>query len=171
MTTFEERYRKKGGSPDTVPTTPDVFPSPAMEILKAAASDEYKAFNSTAHAELELWIRPNSANDWTDVYLPYSYRNHMISDGSGFVISMHFNTPVISVTLHGRNLRELVHMLFKRQVEWVMEYDPRKWPELPEDAPCITGIDIRHAMHPSKAKKNDDTLPGEKKEPEETAKH
>jgi len=103
------------------------------------------------------------------VYLPYSYRNHMISDGCGFVISMHYSTPIILVTLHGRNLQELVHWLSKRQIEWVMEYDARKWPELPPDAPCITGIDIRHA--PRGPKKEDDALPGEKKEPEPASTH
>ena len=173
MSTFEERYRKKGPFADAVPAQPAPSDSPAMEVLKAAASteekEEYKPFNATAHPELELWIRPNSANEWPHVYLPYSYRNHMISDGNGFVISMHFSTPIISVTLHGRNLRELVHMLFKRQVEWVMEYDPRKWPEVADGAPCITGIDIKHAPRPSK--KDDDTIPGERKEPEQTAKH
>jgi hypothetical protein len=93
----------------------------------------------------------------------------MISDGSGFVVSMHYGTPIIAVTLHGRNLQELVHLLSKRQVEWVMEYDARKWGELPADAPCITGIEIRHASRP--ARKDDDALPGEKKEPEGTATH
>ena len=170
MTTFEEKYRRKSGMLDAPPATvPAAPPSPAMDMLKAAATEEYKAYNSVAHPELELWIRPNAANEWTDVYLPYSYRNHMISDGNGFVISMHFSTPIILVTLHGRNLKELVHQLSKRQIEWVMEYDPRRWPELPTHQPCITGIEIRHA--PRAAKKEDDTLPGEKKAPEGAATH
>lgn len=165
---FEEKYRSKATFSGSVPATPAMTPSPAMLTLKAAAGDEYKAWNAMAHPELELWIRPNSANAWTDVYLPYSYRNHMISDGAGFVISMHYSTPIILVTLHGRNLQELVHLLSKRQIEWVMEYDARKWPELPPDAPCITGIDIRHAPRP--AKKADDALPGER-EPEPASTH
>lgn len=123
---FEEKYRSKATFSGSVPVAPAATPSPAMETLKAAAADEYKPWNAMAHPELELWIRPNSANEWTDVYLPYSYRNHMISDGNGFVISMHYSTPIILVTLHGRNLQELVHLLSKRQIEWVMEYDARK---------------------------------------------
>jgi len=169
MTAFEEKYRKKSGLVGAPPVMAARPPSPAMEILKAAA-EEYKAYNAVAHPELELWIRPNATNEWTDVYLPYSYRNHMISDGHGFVISMHFNTPIILVTLHGRNLKELVHLLSKRQIEWVMEYDPRIWPELPPDKPCITGIEIRHAPRAVK-KEEEDTLPGEKKPPEGTAAH
>ncbi|MBV8810664.1 MAG: hypothetical protein JO033_18500 [Acidobacteriaceae bacterium] len=169
MTTFEEKYRKKQGLPDAAPDTP-AHPSPAMVMLRAAASDEYKAYNPMPHQELELWIRPNAANEWTDVYLPYSYRNHMISDGHGFVISMHFSTPIIVVTLHGRDLKELVHLLSKRQIEWVMEYDPRIWPELPPDKPCITGIEIRHAPRAAK-KEEEDALPSEKKAPEGRATH
>lgn len=165
---FEERYRRKPGSVETI--VAPVIPAPAassMDTLKEP--DEYKPYNTMAHPELELWIRPNSANNWTDVYLPYSHRNHMISDGSGFVISMFFTTPVSTVIIHGRNLQELVHMLSKRQVEWVMEYDARKWPEVPPGMPCITGIEISHAPRP--AKRDDDGLPGEKKQPESPSTH
>jgi hypothetical protein len=141
-----------------------------MEVLQEAAApaDEYKAYNSTAHPELELWIRTNSENEWTDVYLPYTYRNHMISDGNGFFISMHFGTPITCVVIHGRNLKELVHKLSKREIEWIMEYDPREWAEVPADSPCITGIEISHAPLPSK---DEDAEGKTAKEPQSTATH
>src|ERR1019366_5864418 len=111
-----------------------------MDILKDAAKEQYKAFNASAHPETDIWFRVSNANSNSDVAIAYSYRNNMIYDGDGFVISMHFNTPVISVTLHGRNLHDLFHQLLKRKVEWVMEYDPKKWEPLPDNAACITGI-------------------------------
>ncbi len=172
--TFEEKYRKK--SPTGPAVEPDAPPAPlavggAMEILKEAAKDEYKACNTSAHPETDLWVRVSDANSNADVVLPYSYRNHMIYDGAGFVISMHFSTPVISVTLHGRNLDDLFRKLVKREVEWVMEYDPKKWEALPENAPCITGIEIKRAPLPERKHDDDDTTTGEKIAPGKTAKH
>lgn len=167
MTTFEEKYRAKNRT-DAAPASPAAH-VPAMEMLKAAAQDEYKAYNAFPHQELELWIRPNAANERPDVYLPYSYRNHTLSDGKGFFISMHYNTPIITVTIHGRNLQELAHLLPKRQVEWVKEYDAREHGELAAGAPCITGIEIKHA--PRQGKKDDDTQPGEDKKVEGAATH
>ena len=158
MSDFTEKYRKKDSGAEL--STPPA-PSPAIETLKAAAKEEYKAYNTSAHPELEMWVRPNAANEWTDISVPYAYRNHMISDGSGFVISMHFNTPVISVVVHGRNLNDLWRKLMKHEVDWIMEYDARKWEALPEDAPCITGIAIMHAPVPGK-RVEDGALPGEK---------
>jgi hypothetical protein len=122
-----------------------------------------------AHPELELWIRPSKANASADVYLPYSYRNHMISGGNGFFISMHYSTPIIAVRLHGRDLQELVHLLSKRHIEWIMEYDPRVWPEVPPGTPCITGIEVVHGPRP--VKKEDESQQDAGKEPEVPAKH
>jgi hypothetical protein len=155
-TTFEEKYRKK--------TPGDAAPAaatPAIEVLKAAAKEEYKACNTSAHPELELWVRTSAANPNAETSIPYSYRNHMITDGSGFVISMHFSTPVISVTLQGRNLGELWRKLLRHEVEWVQEFDPRKWAVPGDGEPCITGIQIARKPLPET---DDGRLPGEKKE-------
>jgi hypothetical protein len=154
MTTFEERYRRKAVSvPSPLSETKDPG---AMELLQDAAKDEYKAYNAVAHPETDLWIRTGSANKNADVILPYSYRNHMIYDGSGFLISMHFSTPIISVTLHGRNLQELLRKLTKREVEWVMEFDPKKWGELSADAAYISKIEIKRAPIRGAADNDDD---------------
>lgn len=169
MPTFEERYRRKPFLENPSPPVPAADVSPE-EALKAAHADEYKPYNMLPHPEPELWIRPSKANASADVYLPYSYRNHMISDGSGFFISMHYSTPIIAVRIHGRNLQELVHLLSKRQIEWLMEFDPRAWPEVPQGAPCITGIEVVHGPRP--VKKEDDELRSDAgKEPEVSAKH
>jgi len=165
MTTFEEKYRKKTPAGQALPE-PDTLPSPppasgAMELLHEAAKDEYKAFNSSAHPETDLWVRVSSASKHADIAMPYGYRNHMIYDGDGFLISMHFGTPIISVTLHGRNMHDLFRKLLKREVEWVMEFDPKKWEPLSDDAACITGIEIKRK--PIFEKEEDGgTLPGEK---------
>ena len=165
--TFEQRYRPKAanGQPQALPISPAPQPS-SMEVLQAAAAtaDEYKPYHTMPHPELELWIRPNDLNQWADVYLPYTYRNHMISDGNGFYISMHYSTPVTSVVIHGRNLQELVHKLFKREIEWVQEYDPSRWPEVPDGLPCITAIEISHA--PIRGKDDDGVEPVTKGEPQ-----
>jgi hypothetical protein len=87
--------------------------------------------------------------------------NHMITDGNGFVVSLHYDSPIISVTLQGRNLSELHAKLLEHEVNWVMEFDPRKWATPSEDAPCITGIEIKRKPLPEQ--KDDDVLPGEKK--------
>jgi hypothetical protein len=160
MSAFEEKYRKRNPA-ESAPA------APAMDVLKAAAKEEYKAFNTTAHPELELWVRVSSANSCSDVALPYSYKNHMITDGSGFVVSLHFNTPIISITIHGRNLVDLWRKLLKHEVEWVMEFDANKWETPADGEPCITGIEI----HRAERKKTDDMLPGENKEPEKTTAH
>ena len=170
--TFEEKYRRKpvGGQATVVETEapPSLPVGGAMDLLKDAAKDEYKAFNASAHPETDLWVRVSDANSNADVALPYSYRNHMVYDGAGFVISMHFSTAVISVTLHGRNLQDLFRKLLKREVEWVMEYDPKKWESLPDNAACITGIEIKRA--PVK-NGDDDAATGERNTPASAATH
>ena len=153
MGAFVEKYPKRNAT--------EAAASPgAMGVLRAAANDEYKAFNSAAHSKFQLWVRTSTANANADTSIPYSYLNHMISDGSGFVISMHFSTPVISVTLQGRNLEDLWRKLLEHEVEWVMEFDPRKWATPVEDAPCITGIQIVRKPLPEAEEAR---LPGEKK--------
>jgi hypothetical protein len=80
---------------------------------------------------------------------------------------MHFATPVISVTLHGRNLQDLWRKLLSREIQWVMEYDPKKWEPLPEDAACITGIEIVRKPLPE----GDDDVRREKNPVASTATH
>jgi hypothetical protein len=168
MTTFEEKYRKK--TPGAEPGAP--VATPAMENPKAAASatkEEYKAYDVAPHPRFNMWIRTNAANKDTDTSIPYSRMNHMITDGNGFVISLHYDTPIISVTLQGRNLGELHVKLLEHEVHWVMEFDPRKWAAPPEDAPCITGIEIKRKPLPEQ--KDDDGLSGEKQTSAKAATH
>ena len=132
----------------------------AMGVLRAAADEEYKAFNSAAHSKFQLWFRTSDASPHANTSMPYSYVNHMITDGSGFVISMHFSTPIVSVTLQGRNLEDLWRKLLEHEVEWVMEFDPRKWATPAEGEPCITGIEITRKPLPEAEEAR---LPGEKK--------
>jgi len=170
MTTFEEKYRRKTGLPPSAadtqaPSSPSA--SGAMDLLKDAAKEEYKAFNGSAHPETDLWVRTSDANANADVGMPYGYRNHMIYDGAGFVISMHFGTPIISVTLHGRNMHDLWRKLLKREVEWVMEYDPKAWDAPAEGVACITGIEIKRKPLPE----SDEESRPEIKAPESTATH
>jgi hypothetical protein len=153
MSGFEEKYRKRNG-------TGAVAAPGSMGVLRAAANEEYKAFNSAAHSKFQLWFRTNDASAHANTSMPYSYLNHMITDGSGFVISLHFSTPVISVTLQGRNLEDLWRKLLEHEVEWVMEFDPRKWAAPPDDAACITGIEIVRKPLPDAEEAR---LPGEKK--------
>jgi hypothetical protein len=141
MSIFEEKYRKKSLGPE--PAAPVAAPpkdAPGKEI--------YQAFNAVQQPEFELWIRTSGVNTDTDTSLPYSRRNHMITDGSGFVISLHYDTPIISVTVQGRNLQELFRKLLRHELEWVMEFDPRKWAAPPEGEPCITGIEIKRKPLP-----------------------
>jgi len=170
MTSFDEKYRKRTPVSDKTQAPPAASTIETVKAPVESEKQEYKAYNATSHPEFELWIRPNAANDDTDTSMPYSYRNHMITDGSGFVISMHFNTPIICVTVQGRNLGDLFRKLLKHEVEWVMEFDPRKWANPPADAPCITGIQIARKPIPDK-KTADDSLPGEKKPTDKTAAH
>jgi len=154
MTVFDGKYRRKDPGAEPAAT-------PAASPKETPGKEAYQAFNPASHPEFELWIRTNSANADTDTALPYSRRNHMITDGSGFVISQHYDTPIISVTVQGRNLQELFRKLLRHEVEWVMEFDPRRWATPPEDAPCITGIEIKRKPLPEQ--KDDDMLPGERK--------
>jgi hypothetical protein len=161
MSAFEEKYRKKtpGAEPGAAAVTP------ATEVLKETAKDEYKAFEAATHPKFDLWIRTSDASKHANTSIPYSRRNHMITDGNGFVISMHFDTPVISVTLQGRNLSELHARLLEHEVHWVMEFDPRKWAAPPQDAPCITGIEITRKPLPEQ---KDDVPPDKEKTPAST---
>jgi hypothetical protein len=153
MSGFEEKYRRKipGAEPAATPAVPTKETSP---------KEAYQAFNAVSQPQYELWVRTNSANADTDTAMPYSRRNHMITDGSGFVISQHYDTPIISVTVQGRNLQELFRKLLRHEVEWLMEFDPRKFATLPEDAPCITGIEITRKPIPEA--KDSDALPDDK---------
>ena len=151
MTAFDEKYRRKtlGAEPAATVAAPP---------KETSGKEPYQAFNAVTSPQFELWVRTNSANADTDTAMPYSRRNHMITDGSGFVISQHYDTPVISVTVQGRNLQELFRRLLRHEAEWIMEFDPRKWATPPEDAPCITGIEITRKPLPEV--KDDDALPG-----------
>ncbi len=162
MTAFDEKYRKK-----------NLVGAPAAPVVAAPrepiGKEPYQAFNAVPQPQFELWVRTNSANADTDTALPYSRRNHMITDGGGFVISQHYDTPVISVTVQGRNLQELFRKLLRHEVEWLMEFDPRKWATPPEDAPCITGIEIKRKPLPEK--KDGESLPGENAVPTKQVSH
>lgn len=162
MTAFDEKYRKKNLGAEAAATV-------AAPVKDACGKEPYQAFNAVTSPQFELWVRTNAANADTDTAMPYSRRNHMITDGSGFVISQHYDTPVISVTVQGRNLQELFRKLLRHEVEWLMEFDPRKWATPPEDAPCITGIEIKRKPLPER--KDDDTLPGEKDAPSKPVVH
>jgi hypothetical protein len=153
MSGIGEKYPKKNFT--------EAAASPgAMGVLRAAATEEYKPYNTAAHAKFQLWVRTSIANANADVSMPYSYLNHMNTDGGEFVIAMHYSTPVICVTLQGRNLGDLWRKLLEHEVEWVMEFDARKWATPPEDAPCITGIEITRKPLPEA---EETRLPGEKK--------
>jgi len=176
--TFEEKYRRRDGGTATTDTPATVQTAPAMEVLKAAADrhisakpkDEYRAFSTQSQPQFDLWIRPNAANESPALSLPYSRRASMTADDSFFVIIMQYDSgPALSVRLHGRNLEELHMKLLAHEAVYVREFDPRKWPEVPEGEACITGIDVRY--RPGPVPKNDDALPGEKKQPEETTTH
>lgn len=165
MTAFEEKYRKK--TPGAEPAAPAA--APATEVPKEAAKEEYKAFDAAAHPKFNLWIRTSDASKHANTSMPYSRMNHMITDGNGFVISLHYDTPVISVMLQGRNLSELHAKLLEHEVHWVMEFDPRKWAAPPQDAPCITGIEITRKPLPEQ--KDGEALPGEGNPSEKPAMH
>ena len=141
MTAFDEKYRKKSPGAEPAATV-------AVPARDATGKEPYQAFNAVPQAQFELWVRTNSGNKNSDTAMPYSRRNHMITDGSGYVISQHYDTPVISVTVQGRNLQELFRKLLRHEVEWLMEFDPRKWAAPPDDAPCITGIEIKRKPLP-----------------------
>jgi hypothetical protein len=144
MTGFEDKYRRK--APGVDPAAP-VAPAQA-ESPKASGKEEYKAFCAATHPKFNLWVRTSDASKHAHTAMPYSRINYMITDGNGFVISLHYDSPVISVTLQGRNLTELHEKLLEHEVHWVMEFDPRKWATPPEDAPCITGIEIKRKPLP-----------------------
>jgi hypothetical protein len=164
MTSFEEKYRKK--TPGAEEPSAPVIETPQAAC---AAKEGYSAYSAVAQPKFNLWLRPNGANKDTDTSIPYSRVNHMITDGNGFEISLHFDTPIISVTLQGRNLGELHRKLLDHEVDWVMEFDPRRWAAPPEDAPCITGIQIKRKPVPER--KEVDVLPGEKRLSDKAATH
>jgi hypothetical protein len=165
MTAFEEKYRRKVAGAE-----PSALVPPAQPVSpKAAGKEEYKAFCVSTHPKFNLWVRTSDASKHAHTAMPYSRINHMITDGSGFVVSLHYDSPVISVTIQGRNLRELHEKLLDHEVHWVMEFDPRKWATPPEDAPCITGIEIKRKPLPET--KDDDAMPGEKSPPSKPATH
>jgi hypothetical protein len=149
MTAFEEKYRRKTLGPEPAAAV-------AAPLRDACGKEAYQAFNAVPQAQFDLWVRTSSANQNSDTAMPYSRRNHMITDGSGFVISLHYDTPIICVTMQGRNLQELFRRLLKHEVEWLMEYDPRKHAAPADDAPCILDIKISRKPLPE----NKDTLPG-----------
>jgi hypothetical protein len=153
MTAFDKKYRKKNLGAEAAATV-------VAPVKNASGKEPYQAFNAVTSPQFELWVRTNSANADTDTAMPYSRRNHIITDGSGFVISQHYDTPVISVTVQGRNLQELFRKLLRHEVEWLMEFDARKFAAPPEDAPCITGIEIKRKPLPEP--KDDDALPGDR---------
>lgn len=172
--TFEEKYRKSGRTSlaDASAEQSDAAPAlPAMDTLKAAANttDDYKAFYPQSQPQFDLWVRPNEANDSPATAIPYGRRVNMTVDDGWFVIIMQFDSgPVLSVRLHGRNLEEIFMRLLGHEVVYVREFDARKWSEVPEGEPCITGIDVRY--RPAPVERDAATTPKEH-EPEKPSTH
>jgi hypothetical protein len=165
MSAFDKKYRKKNtGAEPAAPGAPI-----ATDSAKAPAKEEYKAFSPAPHPKFMLWVRTSDASKHAHTSMPYSRINHMISDGNGFLISLHYDTPVISVTIQGRNLCELHRKLLDHEVDWVMEFDPRKWANPPDDAPCITAIEITRKPLPET--KDGEGLPEDKAAPVKPTAH
>jgi hypothetical protein len=163
---FEDKYKRR--NPVVAETTAEAS---AMETLKTLAdvAEEYEAFHCQSEPQFDLWLRTGDSNEDPETSIPYARRNKMTTDGAGFLITMHFDGPVLSVRLHGRGLAQLHHKLLRHEVEWVREFDPRKWQAPAESEPCVTAIEIRHRPLPEK---NPDALAGEKKtEPDKAAMH
>jgi hypothetical protein len=163
---FEDKYKRRNPVVTEAPAD-----ATAMDTLKSLAevAEEYDPFRFQSDPQFDLWLQTSDANEDPETSLPYGRRNKMTTDGAGFLITMHYDGPVLSVRLHGRGLKELHYKLLRHEVEWVREFDPRKWQAPAEGKPCVTAIEIRHRPLPER---NTDAVPGEKKsDPDKATTH
>jgi hypothetical protein len=136
----------------------------------------YQAFGTERQRQVNLWIRPNSANEETDLSIPYGYHKSMITDGGGFHISIFVNDDsILQIEIQGRNLgpqkgepapdseddtRDLWRKLLRGEVIWIQEFDPRQWDAPSDGAAVIAAIKVhRRAV----VQNSEEMLPGEKR--------
>jgi hypothetical protein len=149
MSAFEEKYRKKTPGAEPAPAAA----TPATEVPQGSRERGIQSVRGGHASEVRLVDSHERCDKHANTSIPYSRRNHMITDGNGFVISMHFDTPVISVTLQGRNLSELHARLLEHEVHWVMEFDPRKWATPRRMRPASPALRLRASRCPSKRRR------------------
>lgn len=169
MTDHTQKFREKyGGKPGNGNGGTFTFKS---------TKPVYKAFGSERQRQIYLWLRPNIANDETDLGVPYSFVKTVLCDGGGFHISVFVSDDSIQqIEIQGRNLGpfkgdtspssedamlDLWRKLLKGEVIWIQEFDPRVWDVPPEGEPVITSIKVHRKALPERSE--EEVLPGERK--------
>src|SRR5579863_7083964 len=96
---FEDKYKRRNPVVTEAPAD-----TSAINTLKSLAevADEYEAFHCQSDPQFDLWLQTSNANEDPETSIPYGRRNKMTTDGAGFLITLHFDGPVLSVRLHGR---------------------------------------------------------------------
>ncbi|HEY4052742.1 MAG TPA: hypothetical protein VGL74_03320 [Terriglobales bacterium] len=140
----------------------------------------YKAFSTQRQRQNNLWIRPNGANDETDLSIPYIYHKTMITDGGGFHISIFVaDDSIQQIEIQGRYLgplkgeaalnddgderdsQDLWRNLLKGYVIWIREFDARIYASPADGEPVITAIKVHRKAVAEKSE--EELLPGERK--------
>jgi hypothetical protein len=171
-TEFREKYGRKPESGGTFTSKNSAHKQPEKPA--------YKAFSTQRQRQNHLWIRPNGANEETDLSIPYIYHKTMITDGGGFHISIFVaDDSIQQIEIQGRNLgplkgertpnddedvrdsQDLWRNLLKGYVIFIQEFDPRVWPVPSDGEPVITAIKVHRKARP--APTEEEPLPGELK--------
>jgi hypothetical protein len=137
----------------------------------------YKAFGSERQRQMYLWVRPNGANDETDLGIPYSFIKNLLCDGGGMHVSVFVaDDSIQQIEIQGRNLgphkgdtspssddamHDLWRKLLKGEVMWIQEFDARVWEAPADGEPVITAIKVHRKALPEKSE--EEVLPGERK--------
>jgi hypothetical protein len=170
MTDHTQEFRQKyGRKPQSGQGTTFSF--------KSSDKPVYKAFGMERQRQMHLWIRPNGANDETDLSIPYSFVKPMLCDGGGFHISIFVaDDSIQQIEIQGRNLgpfkgdtnpgsdeamHDLWRKLLKGEVIWIQEFDPRVWDVPSEGETVITAIKVHRKALSEKSE--EELLPGERK--------
>ena len=176
MTDHAQEFRQKyGRKPENAGTFP--FKNSAH---KESEKPTYKAFSTQRQRQNHLWIRPNGANEETDLSVPYIYHKTMITCGVGFHISIFVaDDSIQQIEIQGRNLgplkaevgfnddddvrdtQDLWRNLLKGYVIWIQEFDARVFATPADGQPVITAIKVHRKALPKKPE--EDLLPGELK--------
>lgn len=112
--------------------------SPAEPML--SVEHAYQAFG-TEHPDTDgsIEIRHGN-NEWCQIFRPYLVRVEGVGDT---LVSLLCTSCAIIIA--GRHLGELRRLLRAGRLDFVQEFDQRRWPEPTEGAPVVERIEIIYA--------------------------
>jgi hypothetical protein len=114
--------------------------SPGAAAPPIAEKGDYQPWGRE-HANIDDVIEVRlKSGEWRQVFRPYLVAVEGVGDTTLSLLCTSY-----AVTLEGRHLAELRHLIKARAVDFIQEFDPSQWREPGEGAPRIERMEIVQA--------------------------